>query len=927
MIEMLRATLSLSAAPSVLARADGSFLYANPAACALFGRSLDDVLRGSWQTVTHPDDLAGNRSHVVAMLAGTLDSFHERKRYVRADGRDVWADVTVTCIRDGAGEFVCFWGLIIDVDAEVRASLALQESQARLEGVLQSELDGHVLLDAVRDERGHIVDFTYAEVNPVACNLLGRSREDLIGRRLTEVSPDTAASGRLDAYAQVVQTGEPVQWSGAPLSASAVPSIEFVDAQIIRVGDGVSYSFRDATERVLTQQALQESEERLRLILENSRDVQLQARMDGVIEFVSPAIRDVLGWDPEDLIGQTPAAFMHPEDLALLREAGQRLQAGQAPTRIGRLRRKDGTYAWIESVMSPVLDEDGQPVSRIASWRDVGDRVKAAERLVEAEERYRLLAENSSDAVFSASPDAVFTYVSPSVTGLLGWQPDDMVGCTPVDFMHPDDVPVMQEQVARVGHGHPVAFRARFRTADDSYRWISATVSPVLDGSGAVIERIGSWRNAETEVAAEQALTTERDRLRATLDVELDPHVTLRAVRNEDDTIVDFEFIDANAVALTYMDIDATGLTGALLTSMYPSDAGRILIAEYAHVVSTGEPIVDDEYVYPNERLAGAVRTYALRAAKLGDGLSVVWRDVTEHQTMVRALADSEERFRLLAENSTDVVLLTADMDVVWVSPSLTEQLGWQPSDWIGHNPGDFLHPDDRERLERQGVDDFRTRAIVQRSRIRDAAGVYHWVESHSGPHRSKGGTVTGIVASFRVVDDQVTLEEQLDRLARTDPTTGLINSREAMAQIHGLAGRTPRTGTRIALLFCDIDLFKDINDTYGHPAGDTVLRELATRLCGAVRTDDIVARIGGDELLITLTGVHDLDEAHAIAEKIRSTAAEPITTEAGTVTATLSIGVTLLHPGETPDDLVSRADAAMYEAKRAGRNRVTTLA
>lgn len=154
------------------------------------------------------------------------------------------------------------------------------------------------------------------------------------------------------------------------------------------------------------------------------------------------------------------------------------------------------------------------------------------------------------------------------------------------------------------------------------------------------------------------------------------------------------------------------------------------------------------------------------------------------------------------------------------------------------------------------------------------------------------------------------------------------MNRTEVLRTVARLSTQRPRTGAHTAILFCDIDLFKDINDAHGHAAGDEVLRTLGERLSATIRSDDFAARIGGDELLVVLTGVHSLDEAVAIAEKVRTSASEPIAFEGGVrITPSLSVGVTLARPDETTDTLLDRADTAMYEAKRSGRDQVVAIA
>ncbi len=127
-------------------------------------------------------------------------------------------------------------------------------------------------------------------------------------------------------------------------------------------------------------------------------------------------------------------------------------------------------------------------------------------------------------------------------------------------------------------------------------------------------------------------------------------------------------------------------------------------------------------------------------------------------------------------------------------------------------------------------------------------------------------------------------------------------------------------------MLFCDTDQFKAINDTWGHTVGDVVLSTVAGRIRDCVRDGDTVGRVGGDEMLVLLPGVHSIDEVVLIAEKICCRAAEPIHHLGQTIYTTLSIGATLAARGESVSAVTTRADAAMYKAKRAGRDTVTSI-
>lgn len=194
-----------------------------------------------------------------------------------------------------------------------------------------------------------------------------------------------------------------------------------------------------------------------------------------------------------------------------------------------------------------------------------------------------------------------------------------------------------------------------------------------------------------------------------------------------------------------------------------------------------------------------------------------------------------------------------------------------------------------------------------------------HWLDIRA--ERVEGGL--GI--AWRDVTERRAAEAILERRASTDELTNLLNRKEALEQVEAL---NRRGGRGLAALWCDIDRFKLVNDTYGHATGDAVLQALADRIRGCLRsTDDIGARIGGDELLILLHGVRGIEEAMNVAEMLRRRAAEPIPTAAGPIAITLSIGVTIANPNESTDALLARADDAMYQAKNRGRNQVVAIA
>jgi diguanylate cyclase (GGDEF)-like protein/PAS domain S-box-containing protein len=299
---------------------------------------------------------------------------------------------------------------------------------------------------------------------------------------------------------------------------------------------------------------------------------------------------------------------------------------------------------------------------------------------------------------------------------------------------------------------------------------------------------------------------------------------------------------------------------------------------------------------------------------------------VTRRVLAELAVVESETRFRLLAENSADIVVHLRDGICEWASPSIATPLGWDPSDAVGLPGVAWVHPDDLVSVIEAlaAVDAVGSNRARFRMMAKD--GSFHWLDGHATPFVDAAGNVDGIVVSARVVDAEVRAQEALELRARQDLLTGLANRAELFDHFSGRMSRSPRSGHLIAVVFADLDDFKGINDAFGHAAGDAYLRAVADRMVAGVRRGDFVARIGGDELLVVLDGVHDADEAVAIADKLRAAVADPVEALGVTMRGTVSMGVTLADPGEAMDEVVARADRAMYAAKAGGRDRVIRL-
>jgi len=208
-------------------------------------------------------------------------------------------------------------------------------------------------------------------------------------------------------------------------------------------------------------------------------------------------------------------------------------------------------------------------------------------------------------------------------------------------------------------------------------------------------------------------------------------------------------------------------------------------------------------------------------------------------------------------------------------------------------------------------------------------SGELRMFELVASPYRSEDGTLLGIIESSRDISDRISMEKdiadrdhRLEFLAHHDPLTQLPNRLRFNDRMQHAMAKAQRTETQIAILFLDLDRFKNINDSLGHAVGDEVLREVADRLRKTVREADTIARLGGDEFLIIIEDIKDILGAATLAQKIQAILNEPIDIDNHELTATASIGIST-YPNDAVDGegLLKCADVAMYRAKEHGRN------
>ena len=310
------------------------------------------------------------------------------------------------------------------------------------------------------------------------------------------------------------------------------------------------------------------------------------------------------------------------------------------------------------------------------------------------------------------------------------------------------------------------------------------------------------------------------------------------------------------------------------------------------------------------------IETFEVMASLVAAALARA-RDTSELADAARIIANSATvLFRFSAAAPYPISYFSHNVD----------RYGYNAEEFLGTPLRDLnvIHPDDFPKL----IDDIVrlvggvTSETSRDARMRAADGRFLWFECRMSPVHDDAGRVTGIEGLAFDIDKRKATESYIARFTLTDQLTGLPNRTAFMEELRHAFAASKRGANPFAILYIDLDHFKDINDVLGHSKGDTLLKQVAERLKGALRTGDTVARFGGDEFAILQLDVTDPSDAGTLAARVLHELAEPAYDLGTQIDATASIGIAYFGPDVAdPEEMLKQADMALYRAKDTGRN------
>lgn len=713
-----------------------------------------------------------------------------------------------------------------------------------------------------------------------------------------------------------------------------------------------------------------ESWQSYRYLADNAIDVVLEADLTTLIRWISPSVEEVLGWQPGEVVGRSAPDLVHPEDMPeigalvlALNDLGSRVRSPRA-----RMLRKDGSWKSLQLRGRPALDEAGLVVGHIITMQDTTERDDALRALSVLSEGNRVLArvddeasllEQMCEAIVATGGYPLAWYgarehdeartvtkranAGPSRDyvdriemswgdGPLGAGPTGTAVRTGVTQIRhdystePSFAPWLQESRAS-GLGSSISLPVVVDGEIDGVLVVAAAEPHAFDDrSATLLETLASdlglglhrLRSVHALTRTTAEVEEQNRRLQGVFDSQFDAFVLLQAVRDEAGAAMDLQYSAVSDAALAFHGLSREEMIGHSLQAVLPGLVATGAHAVYLNVVESGIPVALDDFEYVDDH-TGESRRFDVRAVKAGDGVAITFRDVTARAEAARRLAESEARYRLLAENSSDIIWETQDGGrLVWSSESVTSVLGWLPDEVIGRGL-DLVHPDDvqSQRASLSGI--IRGLTVEGEARIAHRDGSWRWM-SYS-VHRVDNDGLTVDIVALHDIHDEVVARTALHHAMGHDPLTGMA-ARPAMLQRIGETLGTQR-GRRLAAVLCvGVDRLSYVNEAYSHAAGDLVLTAMATRIAEATGKPDLIGRGTGVEFLVVIPDLVSGDEAASLAERLLELAKIPVVFGDIVIEPSVSIGIAIGDRTSDREQLARDASAAMGQAKSDGRDR-----
>jgi diguanylate cyclase (GGDEF)-like protein/PAS domain S-box-containing protein len=630
---------------------------------------------------------------------------------------------------------------------------------------------------------------------------------------------------------------------------------------------------------------------------------------DANIRYVNSAFSQATGYSRDEALGQNPRLLksgeLAPEGY---RSFWETLSAGQPWTGEFHNKRKDGSLFWERAHVAPVRNDIGLITHYLAVKEDITASKASAQALREATKALRATQTFALMANWAYDPQARRIVSHHGLEELVGITERGAVALEGLleRFAREDRFALHQKFEKAATEG--LELSATVRSSSKPERWFTIRGQPAIDPASGARQLRGFLQDITQLEHLRQALAASGEHYRRLFH---DSPSAMLLIDPKND-----EIVDANMAA--------SRLYGHALTDLIGAVASALISSPSKSKIKWGDFPLNGRQLSQQTRSDGVILEVECHVTGLDIGdrsyrlCSII--DVSEQKRWERA----QQQWAVLFNNASEGMAITdSETRITQVNRAFTAITGYSETEISGKTPQllkSGRHDADFYAAMWSSLNESGTWAGEIWNRRKNGAIYPEWLSISS--IRDSAGLVVNYLAVFTDISSMKETQAQLVHLAHHDPLTGLPNRLMFMERLNHAIDLAQRANSRFAVLFLDLDNFKQVNDTLGHAEGDHLLCTVAERLQGLVRSADTVARLGGDEFIILLENIEWETGVETVARKILKSLAEPVPLGGLNTGISGSLGIALYpRDGEDSTTLLSNADSAMYEAKRSGRN------
>ena len=900
-------------------------LYTSERWNAIHGYKAEDTIKlEDWQNNIHPDDLTRIEATLHEVLTDpSISSFSSEYRFRSVEGSYRWIlDRGIILERSDAGKPLRIIGTHHNISQRKQFENALIQERNRSNHYLDIIGEMIIILDTLG---------TISMINQEGCRLLEARESDIIGKNwfdtfllvdnYTEVKGyfSQLMAGNLDNLEYVENSIKTIK-SNKRLIAWHNSLVYDESGKII----GLLSSGRDITEKRELEIKLEEERLRFELAVEGTNDGLWDWNTITNEAYFSKQFVAMFGYDAKELPNTIDAwkELLHPDDKESAYEAVETYfnsQGTHAYQNIFRMRSKDGSWKWIKGRGKALFDSDGRPVRFIGFNTDITQEIQLQNKIKESQQRFHDIFDAVPVGIFYFTTDMIIKELNPAFANILGTIPEKLVDFNMRERLNNSRMLESIRKCLSEGeasfHGTYISVSsAKASFIDVAYRAIYDEEGNIKGGIG-IVQDLTLQKSLEDEVTKKETLHKQLFTNKKVPTLFIDP--------------LNGSIIDANKAAADFYGYTVDELTKMSISQINTMDPETIK-TEMDNALNERR----DYFLFQHRLQSGDIRDVEVYSGPITYGekeiLYSIVHDVSDKQKLELELHEQHKHLQNVINGMHDAMtVIDKDYNVLLMNEAAKEMLKEELIEDIEHPKCYEVSHHSKLPCEsenhpcplKKSIQSGTTQKALHRHLT--ASDEERLVEVTISPLKNSAGETYAFVESGHDVTDLLEMKKELHRQINFDNLTGLPSRTLFMDRLQEFIIHAKRNKTKAAVIIINIDHFKIINESFGHQAGDLVIKTFAEWIQGVLRNEDTLARLSGDSYAILLEDIVDDLIAVRILESLKTIVDESyIEVVDQEVHLSYSAGIAIYpEDGKTTENIFKNADAALYEAKEGGRN------